>query len=355
MVLLAGRLAPAGGVESYVFHYCRAAKDLGVSLDLIVTTKNVPRPIVQELTQRGVRVHEFDVSGSKRKQAMGYLRCLFYLRRVHRGCELFYSQAISGFALWAHKALKPRVWVHHHHGDITRENYHTFPRRYQTVFRQADHVIACTPPQRDVIDEVFHRGGRTTFLPYLKSEGTPSATPKPLDNPCVVGFFGLIRTGKGVPFLLQQAAWLRENGFRLELHGPDVEGLLKDPLPAGVTWHGGYSTDADLDQRLRSVDVLAMPSLGGEGLPLVLCEAISRGVPVVAFDGGGLRDVREFHPGLTVTAPTESDFRNALLTMRQRLITHPALGMDLAREYREKLGNAIPLAWWKDFLKGVPR
>jgi glycosyltransferase involved in cell wall biosynthesis len=88
-----------------------------------------------------------------------------------------------------------------------------------------------------------------------------------------------------------------------------------------------------------------MPSVGAEGLPVVLSEAISRGVPVVGFDGGGLRHMKTFHKGVMIISQDEDVFKDALLEMRERL-RDGALSESLIQHYRNELGNAKTIEWW---------
>lgn len=86
------------------------------------------------------------------------------------------------------------------------------------------------------------------------------------------------------------------------------------------------------------------------GLPLVMCEAISRGVPAVCFPAGGLREMRTFHPGVLIVSPTAEDLKAGVIEMMQRS-RQPGFAQELASRYRERLSNQTTIDWWLDLLK----
>jgi glycosyltransferase involved in cell wall biosynthesis len=96
-------------------------------------------------------------------------------------------------------------------------------------------------------------------------------------------------------------------------------------LSRRVTFHGFCATMAS---EMRSLDVLAMPSLH-EGLPYALLEALYLGVPVVASAVGGLREVIENGRSGILVPPGDV---HALARSLERLYRDPAL--------RKRLGEA---------------
>jgi glycosyltransferase involved in cell wall biosynthesis len=106
----------------------------------------------------------------------------------------------------------------------------------------------------------------------------------------------LFRPRKGIEVLLEALAILKKLGFSLRLH---AVGAFEEPAYAkqlaerveqlglrdAVTWCGFTS---DVTAALQKTDLLVLPSLFGEGLPMVVLEAMAAGVPVIATDVEGV-------------------------------------------------------------------
>lgn len=113
---------------------------------------------------------------------------------------------------------------------------------------------------------------------------------------------------------------------RLDIYGYDPNGqMLKDlrayversGLVELVTIHGEYLL-ADLPGILAKSDLVVLPSLW-EGLPLVLVEAMLRGVPFVASAAGGTEELGADNPDVMVTGTDWKDFETGLLAMAGKI------------------------------------
>jgi glycosyltransferase involved in cell wall biosynthesis len=352
LIILAGKLHPYGGIETHVFHFCREMAVRSVEIILVITSKAYHSESRRALQASGVKVVEFDCSRGLNGAAQ-YGSCLLLLRAERGAQNVLYSHGASGFARIASRALGPALWVHHHHGDALPGRVREFPALYRQVLRRADWMITCTMGHAAVLDKAFSRGSRTVFLPYCKHEpeGSGGARHPSRNGKLVAGFFGRLRESKGVRTLFELAGWFREQGMECRLHGDDCEGLATGQLPQGVTWMGPYDSARDMDRLLASVDMMVLPTTFPEGLPLVLSEAISRGVPVVAYPGGGLREMEGFHPGVLIVPPNPDALKRGLVQMRARL-ADPVLGPSLAAKYRAELGNQRTVDWWVNTLSG---
>lgn len=118
----------------------------------------------------------------------------------------------------------------------------------------------------------------------------------------VFGSMALMRPRKGMEVLLEALALLRRGGFplfRLRAVGPfesrEYELALKERaeelgVADFVEWTGFRG---DIHAELDQMDVLVLPSLYGEGLPMVMLEAMSSGVPVIASSVEGVVEAVE--------------------------------------------------------------
>jgi glycosyltransferase involved in cell wall biosynthesis len=105
-----------------------------------------------------------------------------------------------------------------------------------------------------------------------------------------LGMVALFRPRKGVELLLEALSLLRKQGLDVclraigEFETPEYErqvrGLAQTlGLEPWIDWTGFCS---NVPAALPQLDALVLPSLFGEGLPMVLLEAMAAGVPVVA-------------------------------------------------------------------------
>lgn len=147
-------------------------------------------------------------------------------------------------------------------------------------------------------------------------------------EPFAIGFIGRLDPIKRIPDLLQAVTLLR-NRVRLEIFGEGaerrhIEDLIRElKLTDRVTLHGVI---ADSNQALQKIDILVLPS-AAEGFGLVLIEAMAAGVPVVATNVPGIRDVvRDGVTGLLVRPFAPAELSRAIdrllndISLRNRLL-----------------------------------
>lgn len=139
------------------------------------------------------------------------------------------------------------------------------------------------------------------FVPDLGRRAVKSTTE--MDT---VTYIGLIEKHKGVVDLLTAFSDSRANqGFRLAFVG---EGSMRDYLAkeivrlnlrTRVELHGFLDLER-LNGILNRTAIQAVPSLWYENAPLVVLEAMSRGIPVLGSDRGGLPELLTEESGATV-------------------------------------------------------
>ena len=124
---------------------------------------------------------------------------------------------------------------------------------------------------------------------------TPSGT-------WTLGMVALFRPRKGLEVLLHAIAQLRDHGLAVRLRAvgpfetPEYEASIKQivaelQIAELIDWVG---FTRDVISELAHMDLFVLPSLFGEGLPMVVLEAMAAGVPVVGtkVEGvpGAIRD-----------------------------------------------------------------
>lgn len=151
-----------------------------------------------------------------------------------------------------------------------------------------------------------------------------------------VGFIGRLDPVKRVPDLVEAVSLLE----RAELHIYGIgehesqirSAIHRFDINPRATLHGETKS---AHEALRQIDTLVLPS-DAEGFGLVLIEAMAAGIPVVATDVGGIRDVvKHDETGLLVPARSPRALAQAL----ERLRSDPVLRARLTLNARDEVAR----------------
>jgi phosphatidyl-myo-inositol dimannoside synthase len=208
---------------------------------------------------------------------------------------------------------------------------------------------------------------QVVVIPYTLpfTEGEPK-TRLPSAGGFKVLFVGRLVERKGVMHLIdavgQMPAELRA-GLVVIGDGPErqtLEARARDSGLKGAVEFRGRVSDDELRATYARSDVLVLPSIldargDTEGLGVVLLEAMSYGVPVVASDIGGITDIVEHDKsGLLVPPGDVAQLARAL----ERLARDPALARRLGsageQRVRQAFGWPEIMAKWDAVYRGAP-
>lgn len=162
---------------------------------------------------------------------------------------------------------------------------------------------------------------RVTVVPNgVPQRAAPAAWRRP-EGEWTLGMVALFRPRKGLEVLLDALADLRREGLPLRLRavGPfETADYQADILARAarlkideqIDWTGFTS---DVTAELARIDLFVLPSLFGEGLPMVVLEAMAAGVPVVATRVEGVPEaVRDGEDGLLAAPGDPADLARAI-------------------------------------------
>ncbi len=198
---------------------------------------------------------------------------------------------------------------------------------------------------------------------------------KSVATPLRILFVGHMEERKGLIYLLKSLDLLIHEGTPARLTivgaGPLRESLGQAATDLGLTQFVEFvdyiQYGEELMQRYRDADVFVLPSISSEGVPKVLMEAMSQGLPVISTDVGSSKELLgDGKSGVIVQRRNERQLADSIRTLiendtlRCELIRN---GLELARKSTrevqslkvdEALQSAIPEATGSPSYLGYP-
>lgn len=191
-----------------------------------------------------------------------------------------------------------------------------------------------------IIDEerltlIAGSGLRLEDFPYAPRQGDP-------DEEVVVTHVSRMLWDKGVEQALEAVLSLRRRGLKVRLQivgAPDPEHPRSIPAPVLESWDALPGVDwlghrTDIAEIWQGSDIAVLASFYGEGIPRALLEAAATGLPLIACDASGTRDLIEHEVNGLLVVPRDSlSLANAI----ERLVRSPQLAASLGRAARERV------------------
>ncbi len=221
--------------------------------------------------------------------------------------------------------------VHHVHSPTIADTTHRVKRWLNGVSERVtmNHCSALITVSHTLREYVARRGLKARTIRTVHNgvpvQGPLSIRPTP-NNTWTLGTVALFRPRKGLEVLLDALAELRKQNYPVRLRAvgqfetADYERTIRQQvdrleLNDAIDWTG---FTRDVSSELALMDVFVLPSLFGEGLPMVVLEAMAAGVPVVATRVEGIPEaIQHGADGLIV----EPNNPSALAAEITRLVT----------------------------------
>lgn len=193
--------------------------------------------------------------------------------------------------------------VHHLHSPTASDTEHGLRNSINamvetSVMKRANHVIAVSSSLAEYLQNKKIKSSKfTVILNGVDSAGEYAE--RHLDTSKItLGVVALFRPRKGLEVLLKALKLLNEKTDRFQLRavGPfeteqyrmDTMALVDElGISQMIEWTGFVQ---DVNPEFLNMDILTLPSLYGEGLPMVILEAMANGVPVIASRIEGVPD-----------------------------------------------------------------
>ncbi|HYD84815.1 MAG TPA: glycosyltransferase family 4 protein, partial [Opitutus sp.] len=247
--------------------------------------------------------------------------------------------------------------VHHHHTAADDGEQGTWSPLFRRVLKHAPELVACSRFTQRSLAAALQRDD-VQFLPYLTSSpvaavGVQDRFYSP-NSHLHFGFMGRLVAEKGIDLICELSNRTDLADLTWHIHGSGAaypaEFFASYP---NVVYHGAYTAGSQQAAILESLDALVLFSTHNEGMPLSLMEAMSAGLPWIATDRGGTREMAVSEENcLVVDAPHDTEKLAAAVREMAARIRRGATSRDEQRRAYDRLfAPPVVAELWCDFLE----
>lgn len=353
----APQMAAYGGMERHVCTLAAMAAHHGHNVTLLTTSNSLGQELREELAEARVTLRELPVA---RQRAGKFLKLRWLLAEVAR-CrrqpwDLIYTNGQSALArlVWHASSGKVRR-IHHHHTAADAVEQNSWSSSYREVLRRAPELVACSCATRDALNLALQRGD-AFYLPYLTRcpVELTSVVDRQAGHELHFGFMGRLVVEKGIDTIcrLSTDPSLADITWHIHGSGPAFPPEYFRPWPR-VVYHGPFVDAATQAKALLSLDALVLFSTHNEGMPVSLIEAMSAGLPWIATDRGGTRELAISQSNSTVVPHLASDntLRAAVDELAWRIRTGTTSRVAQRRAFDYYFAPATVGARWLRYLE----
>ena len=201
----------------------------------------------------------------------------------------------------------------------------------------------------------------TSRLRVLHNGVAVPPSSKGVTNVRVFATAGSFAPSKATPLLVEAFMTIAATraDLRLTMLGDGVDRRRCEDVARGCDGQvefPGYR--ADVDAQLRRADAFVLPSLN-ENLPLALLQAMAIGLPCIATDVGGVREVLDDGAGILVPPGNVK----ALIAAMELLVARPEIAAELGAAARKRVEERFSLSrcaddhvrLWSEIMNGSRR
>jgi glycosyltransferase involved in cell wall biosynthesis len=310
-----------GGMERHICLLAELCARSGMRVTLVTTSNSLNDDARRQILAAGVCFLELPSARGTISLARKIWWLLKTMLRVrNKRWDIIYTNGQSGLApmLWMAASRGTRV-IHHHHTAADAAEQKTWHPCFRFALQMAPELVACSLATSHRL-EVALRRNDVRFLPcltpHVMEAGQVHEKTYSPDTVLHFGFVGRLVSTKGIDEICRLSEQLELQGIRWHLYGQGDEypPSYFEKFP-NVAFHGTYRSVGEYAEALREMDAGALYSKHVEGLPLSLMEMMAAGLPWIATDRGGTRELAISEQNSVVIPDDANPDETKMLTM----------------------------------------
>jgi glycosyltransferase involved in cell wall biosynthesis len=352
LLIFCTQMCETGGIENHIVRFCEALGGSDLEMTLLCPSYGLGRSNRDRMEPHLSKLNVMVSEGGERRPLAERLRWLslqlIALRKNAYDAIYINGQGGLSYVIVKFLAKAQTKVVVHHHSSADAQEFETWPRLYRRLLQSADEVIACSRTNRDSMRQYLQREVRVIYC--FTDPVAPAAPTKPKAH-LNFGYFGRLIPEKGIETILKLAEHTSLGSVHWHIWGAlgrykkaDFEGKER------LSYHGAFETQDGLVEALSSLDAFVLFTRHNEGLPLVLLEAMSAGVPWIASERGGIPDIviDPQHTALLAREFTDEDALRTTQTMAEDIRNQRVHRDRLVDAYRGRFHPEVLVTKWQE-------
>ncbi|MEP3479023.1 MAG: glycosyltransferase [Fuerstiella sp.] len=271
------------------------------------------------------------------------------------GISLLHSHTTRSAMIAAAASYLSHVpFVHHVHCQMNTEVGSRWKSQLnlwieRTACRRAVQTIAVSDSIRQFMKGAGFRTDHCEVVPNGVPAPAETKSERLMSDSWTIGMVALLRERKGLETLLKSLPLLKAaQNVRLKIVGPfetpEYERQIHDlanqlGISDQVQWTGFSS---NVSGELLDMDVLVLPSVLAEGMPMVLLEAMASGIPIVGSNVDGITDVIQHQQnGLLSTPGCPNSLAEQLNLVLSGVVDWRLLRKNCQRKYHSRFSSKV--------------